>query len=177
MAEETITPTRRICATAEVHHRLLEDPEYQRRRMRVENFALRAVPLTGVVDVDVVVHIVLKNPTVITDAQVRTQIDVLNEDYSARNADVTSVPSVWTGTVGNAEIRFNLAKKDPSGNSTSGITRTTTSVSSFSTDDSVKFAGKGGQDAWDTARYLNFWVCVLSGGNLNLDQLNGLRWN
>lgn len=171
MADEN--PSRRMCATAEVHHRLLEDPEYQRRRARVERFAQRSVPLTGVVDIDVVVHIVLKDPTSVTDAQVYSQIDVLNEDFQAVNTDIGNVPSVWGGLVGNAELRFRLASNDPAGNATNGITRTKTSAPPFGTNDRVKFAASGGADAWDTDRYLNFWVCELSGGVLGYAQFPG----
>jgi len=166
-------PSRRMCATAEVHHRLLEDPEYQRRRARVERFARRAVPLSGIVDIDVVVHVVLQNPTAVTDAQVYTQIDVLNEDFHVANADIGQVPSVWTGLVGDAELRFRLAPVDPAGNKTNGITRTQTAVASFGTNDAVKFAASGGVDAWNTDRYLNFWVCELSGGVLGYAQFPG----
>jgi hypothetical protein len=166
-------PSRRQCATAEVHHRLLENPEYQRRRARVERFARRSVPLSGVVDVDVVVHIVLSDPTSVTDVQVYSQIDVLNEDFHAANADIGGVPSVWIGLVGDAELRFRLAQTDPDGNATNGITRTKTSAPPFGTNDEVKFAASGGADAWDADRYLNFWVCQLRGGVLGYAQFPG----
>ena len=171
--DQTNTPTRRICATAEVHHRLLEDPEYQAHRARVENFVRRARPVAGIVDIQVVVHIVLKNPQSIADAQVRSQIDVLNEDFQKRNADVGNTPSVWSSIVGDAEIQFDLATMDPGGNATNGITRTVTQRDSFGTNDKVKFAASGGHDAWDTSRYLNIWVCNIAGGVLGYAQFPG----
>ena len=166
-------PLRRKCATAEVHHRLLEDPEYQRRRARVENFAMRTKAVSGPVDIDVVVHIVSTNPATVTNAQVQSQIDVLNEDFQARNGDIGTVPGAWTAIVGDAEIHFHLAATDPVGSATTGITRTTTTQASFSTNDGVKFNGTGGHDAWDTTRYLNIWVCDLSGGILGYAQFPG----
>lgn len=165
-------PTRRMCATAEVHHRLLERPDYQRMRARVESNA-RLKTLTGIVEIAVVVHIVLKDPAFVTDQQVQSQIDVLNEDFQARNSDVGQVPGVWTGLVGNPEIRFTLATADPTGGATTGITRTVTTVDAFGTDDGVKFGASGGKDAWDTRRYLNIWVCEIRGGVLGYAQFPG----
>jgi hypothetical protein len=155
-------PNRRICAASIINHRLLEDPENQARRALVEVNARRAVAPTGIVDVTVVVHIVTRNPAQITDAQVHSQIDVLNEDFQARNADIGKVPGAFSGVVGNPEIRFSLATADPLGNATNGITRTSTNVARFSTaDDGVKSAATGGHDPWDTSRFLNLWVAVI----------------
>ena len=71
------------------------------------------------------------------------------------------------------EIEFCLAQKDPNGNSTTGITRTQTSETSFSTNDDVKYTNSGGKDAWNTLEYLNIWVCDLSGGLLGYAQFPG----
>jgi len=54
-----------------------------------------------------------------------------------------------------------LAGTDPDGNDSIGITRTATAVETFVDDDAVKFAGRGGHDAWPATRYLNIWVCNL----------------
>lgn len=160
--EDFPLPNRRICAASIINHRLLEDPENQARRARVEVNARRAVPPTGIVDVTVVVHIVTRNSARITDAQVHSQIEVLNEDFQARNADLGNVPAVFHGAVGNPEIRFSLATTDPDGHPTNGITRTNTNVARFSTeDDGVKSAATGGHDPWDTSRYLNLWVAII----------------
>ena len=159
--EEDEQPDRRICAAAIVHHRLLEDPEYQARRSAVEANARTApADLPDTVDLTVVVHIVAIDPTLVTDAQVDSQIDVLNRDYSATNSDIGKVPAAFQGVIGNPRFRFTLATTDPDGNATTGITRTTTTKSFFLTsDEGVKFASKGGHDAWDSSRYINLWVC------------------
>ena len=60
----------------------------------------------------------------ISDAQVKSQIAVLNKDYRATNTDKSKVPSVWKGLVTDAGIEFALATKDPQGNPSTGITRT-----------------------------------------------------
>ncbi|MBI2966992.1 MAG: hypothetical protein HYY40_04165 [Bacteroidetes bacterium] len=62
---------------------------------------------------------------------------------------------------------------DPSGNSTTGIVRRSTTDASFSTDDQVKFTSQGGDNAWPCGDYLNIWVCDLSGGLLGYAQFPG----
>jgi hypothetical protein len=112
--------------------------------------------------IPVVVHVVYHTLTEnISIDQVASQIDVLNEDFSKRNPDVNSVPSVWRDAVGDARIVFKLADRDPDGAVTSGITRTSTLVAAFGDDDAVKSAASGGADAWPADRYLNVWVCHL----------------
>src|SRR5829696_664930 len=120
--------TREVCGTMEVHRRLLnQSTTYQERRAGIENRArdyergARSIARTGVVTIPVVVHVV-HNPAVpaqnIADAQVRSQIDVLNQDYRATNPDVAGVPSVWRPRVADARIEFRLADRDPDGNTT-----------------------------------------------------------
>jgi hypothetical protein len=112
--------------------------------------------------IPVVVHVVYRTFTEnISIDQVASQIDVLNEDFSKRNPDVNSVPSVWSDIVGDARIVFKLADRDPDGAVTSGITRTPTLVAAFGDDDAVKSVASGGADAWPADRYLNVWVCHL----------------
>ena len=62
---------------------------------------------------------------------------------------------------------------DPNGNATSGITRTSTTVNGFGTNDAVKFDAQGGKDAWPAGEYLNFWVCNIGGGILGYAQFPG----
>jgi hypothetical protein len=99
----------------------------------------------------------------ISDAQVHEQIRVLNEDFRRQNADRINTPAEFLSVAGDANIEFRLARIDPHGNPTTGITRTHTDVNGFSRDtDQVKFTGSGGRNAWNTQRYLNIWVCYLA---------------
>jgi hypothetical protein len=109
----------------------------------------------------------------VADAQAESQIEVINEDYNAKNADISSVPSVFEGIVGTPGLEFFLATKDPEGKKTNGITHTKTKVKSFGVNDTVKSAATGGHDAWDTSRYLNLWVCQLSAPLLGYAQFPG----
>jgi hypothetical protein len=167
-------PRRRTCGTMDVHRRLLiESPEYRAARADIENATLARMALApearfaGVARIPVVVHVVWNTAAqTISDAQITSQIDVLNQDFRATNPDVSTVPSVFAGLVADARLEFFLATTDPSGNPTNGITRTPTNRASFTDDDAVKSAATGGTDAWPADRYLNMWVCQLDGGGL-----------
>jgi hypothetical protein len=119
----------------------------------------------------VVWHVANEN---IPDAQVQSQIDVLNQDYRMTNADIGQVPAVWTSRVGDARVVFALATTDPSGNPTNGITRTQTNTAAFAQlGNPVKSAAAGGADPWPADRYLNMWVCPLGDSLLGYAQFPG----
>src|SRR5262249_20802543 len=141
------------------------------RRMALGTAALRA---GGPMTIAVVVHVVYNNRSEnISAAQIKSQIAVLNKDFRAKNLDKTKVPLAWKGLVADAGLHFGLASKDPTGKSTSGITRTKTTRSSFGTNDTVKATASGGMDPWPADRYLNIWVCTLGGGILGYAQFPG----
>ena len=150
MADDN-TPARRSCGTMAEFHRLAElDSGYRARLAGIEDTTQKALARMNVaklkaVTVPVVVHVVYKSADQnITDAQIQSQLDVLNADYNATNADRPSVPAVWGSLVGNAKINFKLAKKDPGGAATGGIIRKNTKIAGFGPDDGVKFAASGG---------------------------------
>ncbi len=115
--------------------------------------------------IPVVVHILYNTPDQnVTNAQVYSQIDVLNEDFRRLNNDASKTPAFFLPFAADCEIEFCLAQQDPLGNPTSGIIRKYTNEISFSDDDGVKHSSSGGVDIWDRNRYLNIWVCNLGGG-------------
>jgi hypothetical protein len=181
MAKKISVPPRRTCGTMEVHQRLLEsDPNFRLALGALEHdtqdrltrpFALKSA---GPVTIPVVVQVVYKTAAQkISVAQVNSQIDALNRDYSATNPDKSKTPAPWSGLVSDTLIRFALATKDPAGKTTTGIVYTKTTKNSFPQDDSVKFKSKGGADAWPRDNYLNLWVCNLGGGLLGYAQFPG----
>ena len=128
-----------------------------------------------IITIPVVVHI-LYNTTAqnLSDTQINSQIDVLNQDYRNTNADGSSTPSIFQSLRADCEVEFCLASVDPNGDPTTGITRTQTSNTSFSnTANDAKFTSQGGIDAWDRNKYLNLWVCPLGGGLLGYAQFPG----
>jgi hypothetical protein len=173
-------PPHRSCGASEVHHRLLENRAYQQNRIDIERYTSRFMlwgarsRRTGPVTIPVVVHVVYGDATQnISDAQVQSQIPVLNQDYGAANADKGNVPQVWSNLVADAQVQFALATVDPAGKPTNGIDRVQAGAQSFTTDDKVKSAATGGADPWPSDRFLNIWVCNLGGGLLGYAQFPG----
>ena len=161
-------PRRRSCGAMNVHYRMMNTVRgYAEARAAAENDAWRAARVpslvrAGCTKIPVVVHVVYKTAAQnISDAQIHSQIDVLNEDFRKKNADVSTVPAVFQPLAADARIQFELATTDPDGNPTDGITRTSTSADSFTDDDQVKSSATGGADAWPADQYLNVWVCNL----------------
>lgn len=141
----------------------------QNRKQTLERFnqiksTLRS---NAIYTIPVVVHVVLSQPSTVTDAQIQSQLDVLNEDYAGLNADSTRIPAAFKSRFGKGNIRFCLAKRDPRGDATNGIVRISSSTQSIPGDgDPVKFTCLGGSDAWDPTKYLNIWVCQMPTGFL-----------
>jgi hypothetical protein len=181
--EDNNIPDHRMCGTMEVHNRLLEEyPECRARRAEIsaaleatlsENPSFRRT--CGLTTIPLVVHVVYNNDTEsISYDQVTSQFEALNRDYRGNNSDIGNVPDVWKSLAQDALIEFALATTDPDGNPTDGITRTKTDRISFGQDDSVKSAASGGVDPWPSHKYLNSWVCTISGGLLGYAQFPGM---
>ena len=174
-------PLIRRCGTMSVHQRLLEqNPGFRKNLLGFERLVARrmasgmAVRAGGVTTIPVVVHVVYNQDSEnISDAQVKSQMTALNKDYSAGNPDKSKTPGVWKGLVTDVRVQFTFASKDPDGKTTNGITRTSTTKTSFADDDSVKYTSKGGMNAWPSERYLNIWVCSLGNGLLGYAQFPG----
>ena len=168
---EAAAPRRRKCGTMAAHMRLLEmfpqfrarqfqlEQEYQRRRTG----GLRAADLKPMT-IRVVVNVVANTDAQdVTDAQIKSQIAVLNLDYRAKNKDRPSVPTPWTGLVTDSKIRFKLVK----------IVRLRTTEAGFDADDTVKSPSTGGASPFQPQKHLNLWVCPLVGGLLGYAQFPG----
>ncbi|MFN4123878.1 MAG: hypothetical protein ACK4GL_11310 [Flavobacteriales bacterium] len=101
---------------------------------------------------------------------VQSQLDILNEDFRKLSADFPTTSAIFHGVAGDFEIEFCLATSDPQGNPTTGITRTQTTVTNFSTNNAMKFTSQGGINAWPTNQYLNVWICNLGNNQLGYAQ-------
>lgn len=169
------------CGTMQHHQMLLQqDPKLADRMKDMDNHAQQFAATwqydasRAVITIPVVVHVVYNTSVQnISDAQIQTQIDRLNQDFRKLNTDWTNTPSVWQSLVADAQIEFCLATRDPNGNPTNGIVRKQTSTTAFSLNDNVKYNNTGGSSAWPASSYLNLWVCNLSGTTLGYAQLPG----
>ncbi len=127
-----------------------------------------------VIVIPVVIHIVYHNNAQnISNEQVLSQLEVLNNDYRRLNADNARTPVPFASLAADTRITFCLAKVDPNGRHTTGIIHKYTKAELFLSDDEMKFSSKGGDDAWDSKKYLNIWVCNLFGRTLGYSVLPG----
>src|SRR3954467_4776154 len=94
-------PPQRNCGTMSNHMRLLEMyPSFRDRLFKLEEqtakyrntgLKISAVP---VATINVIVHVVYNDPSQnISDAQMKSQIAVLNKDFRATNTDRTKTPA------------------------------------------------------------------------------------
>ncbi|WP_274474837.1 M43 family zinc metalloprotease [Mangrovimonas aestuarii] len=125
-----------------------------------------------VIRIPVVVHVIHNGQAVgvgpnISDAQVLSQIQVLNDDY--RRAMGTNGYNTHPDGA-DTEIEFYLAETDPNCNPTNGIDRV--DMSAYAT----SWGGSGAssntntilkpQTIWDSSRYLNMWTVQWSSAGL-----------
>jgi hypothetical protein len=183
-AMSTVGFSQRTCATMSNLEQLkAADPTLETRMLQIENqtrdflksnSSLQTAGTAAVVNIPVVVHVVYNTAAQnISDAQIQSQIAVLNEDFRRLNADKVNTPSAFATTAADAEITFCLASKSPTGAATTGIVRKSTTVTAFSDNNAVKYSSQGGDDAWPSSSYLNLWVCNLGGGLLGYAQFPG----
>ncbi|MEL6986973.1 MAG: fibronectin type III domain-containing protein [Bacteroidota bacterium] len=160
-----VSNAQRSCNSMDVLERQIQEhPERMETMQQIERFIANYQETDGrnanVYTIPVVVHIVYRNGTQnISESQILSQIDVLNEDFRRLNSDANNT---WPQAA-DSEIEFCMATVDPNGNPTNGITRTSTTRNVFTDDDKVKFDNQGGKDAWPADQYMNLWVCALDG--------------
>lgn len=170
----------RNCSTSEyMAEQLLLYPEWQKSLDSIEAFTqayIQNPPANErtTISIPVVFHVVWNTTEQnISEAQIQSQIDALNDDYQKLNFDWQQTPLQWLSLVANCEIKFCLASRDPNGGMTKGIERRQTSLQSFCTNNAVKFTAKGGLDAWPSTKYLNIWICNLQGTVIGYAQFPG----
>ncbi len=118
---------------------------------------------TEVYTIPVVVHIVWREgedgnqDENISDANIAEQIAILNNDFRQRNDTENLIPAVFANLAADVGFEFCLA----------GITRTITPTKGIGSSEAIFHAALGGEDAWDTKKYLNIWVAA------RLDDIKG----
>lgn len=132
--------------------------------------------------IPVVVHIIHNGEAVgtgqnISEAKVIEQISILNADFRRTNPDAVNTPAIFEELAADTEISFQLARQDPEGLPTNGITRTIGNSSSYSISDDKLLKSN---ISWPQEDYLNIYVAELNGflgwaqfPVANLDGLDG----
>ena len=120
-------------------------------------------PYVGSITIPVVVNILEDNAGDVTQAQINTQIAILNEDYNNNNPNTSSAPAEFAGLVANSNITFSVTT----------VNREISTRATWGTSNAMKDSSQGGIDATDTSTYLNIWVCNIGGGILGYAQFPG----
>lgn len=162
-----------ICGAAEIHNQMmLTDAAYIQKMQAYEDFVQtvqNSVQKTAgiVYQIPVVVHVMHKGEAVgtgvnVSNAAIINAIKELNEMY--RKLPGTQ----WYGNGVDVEIEYALAVRDPNGNCTNGITRTSMTGNALYMSNGVKrnpTTGSGISDAslkaldvWDQTKYYNIWL-------------------
>jgi hypothetical protein len=128
----------------------------------------------SLITIPVVVHVLYFVASEnISNEQIYSQINVLNQDLSRTNPDTINTPAVFRQFAADCGFKFVLAKVDPHGYATTGIIRKFTPVQAFDINDEIKHSQSGGDDAWDCDNYLNIWVGNLIEGMLGYSSVVG----
>ncbi len=121
-----------------------------------------AVPDTIIIPT--IVHVIYSNEQEnISEAQVNSQIKVLNQDFTKTNPDTTQIPEEFAPLAANANIHFEV----------DSIIRVSSTRPAWGTEDEMKFGTSGGSDVVDPATHLNIWVCNIGSGILGYAQFPG----
>ncbi len=135
----------------------------------------------SVFNIPVIVHVIHNNEPVnsisatsggnLNAAQIIDQINILNNDFNGTNADTNLIPAAFKPLLGKFKVNFCLAVVNPTGGvlAEPGIDRinrnskgwTAPPYSSTYCSSTIK-----PNSIWDVNKYLNMWVCGLSGGLL-----------
>lgn len=139
---------------------------------KIEDTKSRINAASSTFRIPVVVHIIHKGEAIgvgsnISEAQVQSQINVLNNDFNRLNADAVNTPSEFLSVAGNVNVEFILAKQTPEGLPTNGIVRIKGSKNVWTVDDDASLKGTS---YWPAEDYLNVWVTDLGAGLLGYAQ-------
>ncbi len=168
-APEASAIAKRGCASQEVlEAQLKADPTLALRMNEIEAFTQKAMLngrlVNGKVEIPVVVNVLYRTAAEnISDAQIQSQIDVLNADFNATNSDFSSTPALFSGVAANVGITFVLET----------INRKSTTKTSWGTRDAMKKTKQGGLDPTSPTTKLNMWSCTIGGGILGYAQFPG----
>jgi len=167
----------RNCATKDLIQLQQDDPKHAEQLRLIEERTEQYIQsrseeekVASIITIPVVIHVIYQtNAQNISDAQIASQMQVLNDDFRRNNSDANNTWSQAADT----EIEFCLATVDPNGNATNGVTRKYYNRSEWGTNDAMKYSSNGGVDAWNTGDYLNMWICNIGGGILGYAQFPG----
>jgi hypothetical protein len=119
---------------------------------------------SGPYKIPIVIHVIHNGEAVgsganIPEAQIISQLKVLNEDYQRKNADAVNTPAEFKAVAGSLDIEFVLAKRNPEGLTTNGIVRVNGHRPSWTSNDGFELTQLS---YWPAEDYFNIWVCNIT---------------
>lgn len=157
--------TDKICASQELlEQQLKEDPTLTLRMNKIEAFTTNYIknnPNSKLVDGKMVIPVQVNVLWKISEenvpwTQIQSQIDVLNADFNALNADYINVPDFFKPLRANIGIKFTLNPH---------INRKQTTNETWSVGTDMMKEATGGIVGVSPTTTLNIWVCDLAGVN------------
>ncbi len=134
------------------------------------NINSNRIQATFTYSIPVVVHVLYNTDAQnISDAQIKSQISVLNKDFQRLNADAANTPNEFMPVSGSIDVNFVLARQDPDGFPTTGINRVKVSQTGFAGELSDDYKIKS-YSYWPAEDYLNIWVVNFSDSYLGYAQ-------
>ena len=118
---------------------------------------------SGSITIPVVINILESYAGKVSQAQIDSQIAILNEDFNDSNANTSGVPMDFAGLVVDADMVFTV----------SAVNRKISSKNSWGTRDAMKKSKRGGINPTTPETHLNIWVCEIGGGILGYAQFPG----
>ncbi len=123
----------------------------------------------SVFNIPVVVHVIhngeaLNSGSNISNAQILSQIAILNKDFNGTNADTNLIPAAFKPMLGKCKINFCLAVVNPTGGimPEPGVNRINRNTMGWSAPPFSNMTYWNNtikpQSIWDVNRYLNMWV-------------------
>ena len=166
---EANTITHRGCASHDVlEKQLKEDPSLAGRMAEIESKINDAITqgriVNGVLEIPVVFNVLYRTSAEnISQAQLQSQIDVLNKDFNAQNSDYNTPNNPYSSVRANVGIRFVLDR----------VIRKSTTKTSWGTNNAMKKTSTGGIAPTSPTTKLNYWICTIGGGILGYAQFPG----
>lgn len=172
--EQPQQPTQRRCATMDVLARQLkEDPSLARRMADIEaatqkairNGAIYRLRPDGSIEIPIVVNVLYRTAAEnISDAQIQSQIEILEKDFNGLNVEYPTVPAPFDAVKAVVGIHFSLK----------AVNRKSTTVSTWGINDNMKRSSSGGINPTTPDSVLNIWVVgAMSGGVIGYAQFPG----
>ncbi|MBO0932673.1 zinc metalloprotease [Fibrella aquatilis] len=172
-------PTRQCASMDVLGKQLKENPGLQRKMddieahtnrlgllLKTDPSALSTGPLVGTLTIPIAIHVIYNSSTPqenISDAQIQSQITVLNRDYSKTNTDISKVPTAFASLASNMQFQFRIASID----------RKASAMTTWGTSDAMKKTSYGGVAPVSPTTTLNIWICNIGSGILGYAQFPG----